>query len=905
LFVHGLGEQRRADTLIQCGEALQQWLEGWLHPESAHPVRIALAELTDTGGQTPANAVMRITTPAIESTWVLAESWWAESFRAPNYADLWRWSIEVVPLAVADHFVRRFRQARGLSRKALEGLLATVAVVMLPVLTVVTVTSLVIGVLPIARLRAAILRLQKTLLGTVGDSYALLESSIRGSAMSSCVQRDLKWLQSVAGKTVIVAHSQGAAVAHAALRQSSARPDLLFTFGSGLRKLFVLDAVRGSDRFIAWLPALGLALMATGSWLGYRLFIDPTTRVDVFTLAGMEVLGRVSQTVGFDVVGWRSFIGAGAIVGAALGIAAGEGSVGERVIIAGVMALMGTCFALLMRTLFAAGPAGYMAMACVIAGALLLQRGFMVADVDRTNAIVDERLKLDPPVAWTDRYATSDPVPNGVLTTTRSEHFESRPVCNLASPFLDHSSYWKNKDEFVSSVACAIAGAVGLDLTAVHEWDGERLLRAGARRRWRVWWLGLARLVTLGTGLALAQRFRFGPWHQAADAPGPVGVVLGEVVDLVEKIPFLRLLVSEWSKSAVVQVLWPVSLIVLVWLLYRLLFALWSWWDQYETQVLFDRGDYSVASVPFITLLAVMGAVIAVSIGLAAFLDHEVALVWARDPGIRAIRTDLWRGLAAAQQQTQGTIAATSMAIVASLFPALAVIIARSWWRWGVRPLDSQSYYMATVGYTLLAFAAVAPAAWYLFDPLGAPPSPPYPWLLSWNGLAALPVLALIGALATGLVSLVLLSPLGCNLAERLYRGSAAGPLGIWLGRVREDPSDSTIPQIRRRTEQMLQEWSALDFRHRTVTVTHAYDREAISLVRVLMATLPMDQDRVLALSREFPGAALTVATLAGVEDPPFARRVLQPHRETAPRGVRRQIRAIEKDLAAAGTQPA
>src|SRR6185369_12812942 len=116
-------------------------------------------------------------------------------------------------------------QARGLSRKALEGLLATVAVVMLPVLTVVTVTSLVIGVLPIARLRAAILRLQKTLLGTVGDSYALLESSIRGSAMSSCVQRDLKWLQSVAGKTVTVAHSQGAAVAHAALRQSSARPD--------------------------------------------------------------------------------------------------------------------------------------------------------------------------------------------------------------------------------------------------------------------------------------------------------------------------------------------------------------------------------------------------------------------------------------------------------------------------------------------------------------------------------------------------------------------------------------------------------------------------------------------------------------------------------------------------------
>jgi hypothetical protein len=141
------------------------------------------------------------------------------------------------------------------------------------------------------------------------------------------------------------------------------------------------------------------------------------------------------------------------------------------------------------------------------------------------------------------------------------------------------------------------------------------------------------------------------------------------------------------------------------------------------------------------------------------------------------------------------------------------------------------------------------------------------------------------------------LSPLGCSLAERLYLGSVAGPLGVWLGRVREDPSDSTTPQVRRRTEQMLQEWSALDFRHRTVTVTQAYHREAISLVRVLMATLPMDQDRVLALSREFPGAALTVATLAGVEDPPFARRVLEPHRETAPRSVRRQIRAIEKDL--------
>ena len=895
LFVHGMGEQPRADTLVQFGEALQKWLERWLPASDTRPtVRITHAELAETTERYPAHAYLHIKTDSIESTWLLAESWWAESFRAPSYADLWRWSFQVVPLAVAEHFVRRFRLAKGLHRETLEWLLAGIAIAMLPLLTVVMITSLVIGVFPIPRLRTAILRLQKILVGSVGDSYALLESSIRDAAMSSCIQRDLRWLKTIAPKSVVVAHSQGAAVAHAALRSPEVRPDLLFTFGSGLRKLLVLGGIRGNNRFIVWRPPLGLFLVATGSWLGYRLIVDPSARVDVFADEAVKSFYHVSKVLGFEVTSWRSLMTIGALVGAGLGVAAGEGSIGKRVMFSAGFAAFALLLVVLVKSIMVTGPPGLMALILVIGGSWLLVRGLSVL-VGDTYTKIDKRLELDPPVTWIDRYAASDPVPNGPLTSAPIGFVDSRPVWNLGSAFRDHSSYWQNADQFVTAVAVAIASVASINLTATHEWDDQRLLRAEHRRRWRVGWLGVMRAVAVVVGVLLALRFRQGPWRQLGDLPGPLGVIFHEGMDLIEKTPFLKLLVSDWTKSALVQMLGPASLFVCVWLIYRLFLAAWSWWDHHDTEVLFKRRNYALLPVPFIGMLTVVGVVVAMSIGVTTFFDRELVVLWTRDPGILAMRLDYWK--TSLQPPSQGVLGAISFAWGASGVAVMAVILARIQWPLR-RRMDSvlSLSYVGLCGYTLLALTITLPVAWFLFDPTSSPQAPRYPVLVSrWEGVGAMVVLTALALLTIVIVSAAIDSPIGRKLIERLHHYSAAGPIGSWL--VRPEIRSSAVADglLARRAEQMIAEWNALLPKQRTFSVIGEYNQEAVSLVTALAGGVIIDRDRLLAITDAFPYAALAAANEPGDSD--FARRVLEPHKHTSRRAVQRQILAIEKRL--------
>jgi len=137
-FVHGMGEQQRADTLIQFGEPLQRWLERWLRERDTNAtVRVTCAELAESDGPRPAYAELHIHANGSASTWLLAEAWWAASFRAPTYADLWRWSLGVVPATVIEHFVRRLRLAATTYHRMMAWLLAAAAIVMLPLATLI------------------------------------------------------------------------------------------------------------------------------------------------------------------------------------------------------------------------------------------------------------------------------------------------------------------------------------------------------------------------------------------------------------------------------------------------------------------------------------------------------------------------------------------------------------------------------------------------------------------------------------------------------------------------------------------------------------------------------------------------------------------------------------------------
>jgi hypothetical protein len=71
-----------------------------------------------------------------------------------------------------------------------------------------------------------------------------------------------------------------------------------------------------------------------------------------------------------------------------------------------------------------------------------------------------EELSLNgvrPKLDWFDLYASADPVSNGRLMVVGIEG--SRPVTNLMSGLLDHTSYWKDQAEFIPEVLHESTGA--------------------------------------------------------------------------------------------------------------------------------------------------------------------------------------------------------------------------------------------------------------------------------------------------------------------------------------------------------------------------------------------------------------------------------------------------------------
>jgi len=200
-----------------------------------------------------------------EDRWLLAESWWANCFSPPTFKELALWALRVLPWILASHFgahvQRRFserpkrppdsslkaQRARlkymrklGLWLWRLTTAIGGLALAQLStvVLAPILLGLLLLGAIPISKLRKALLGIQLKMAATVGDCYVFVSLPIEAASIVNAVRQDLLWLASRCSEIVIVAHSQGGAVAHFALRGSIPRElRLLFTYGSGLRKL--------------------------------------------------------------------------------------------------------------------------------------------------------------------------------------------------------------------------------------------------------------------------------------------------------------------------------------------------------------------------------------------------------------------------------------------------------------------------------------------------------------------------------------------------------------------------------------------------------------------------------------------------------------------------------------------
>ena len=92
VVVHGVGSQRKGQTLNDIGEPLTQYLRYYLDPHDPHVLDFEVDLRPDHG---PANARLRFDHAGDTELWTITEAWWAESFH-PAQSDavlLWGWRI--------------------------------------------------------------------------------------------------------------------------------------------------------------------------------------------------------------------------------------------------------------------------------------------------------------------------------------------------------------------------------------------------------------------------------------------------------------------------------------------------------------------------------------------------------------------------------------------------------------------------------------------------------------------------------------------------------------------------------------------------------------------------------------------------------------------------------------------
>ena len=463
LFVHGIGDQKRGDTLPWAGDPLCNWLSRWASQDQDTPQsqaakpRLSNTRLTrpvpseqDAPPYTAVYFPSSFPGRTAGKEWILAESWWATEFLPPTYSEalplaltIFPWFIEQTGKRIIDDILLTIRARRekikggsstpaGDSRPQVPGLapiigdlswraaqvtatiLGSVLVLLLGVLAqLAIITLLVLGLVP--PLRSTVTSLQLKLAGWLGDAYVMAISPIRFDAMVSQVRRDIKWLASQddnmgrCKRIAVVAHSGGAPVVHAAVTGPDAveldENVLLVTYGSGHSKVdYIREASSPKAEFYRLSPYFRLAVV------------------------GLVVLSFVLGVQVTPPQPWTFIALAGALVGSILIVVA------SRVAAAGL--------------------------------------GQFRPGVPKGGE-------------WIDYRSLADIVPDTPIVS-RDNKNRTEEVNNLHSVAQDHGWYWHNDEEFVAEMARLLhAKATGQDL-ATSGAQKMRLSDAQSRRKDRV-----------------------------------------------------------------------------------------------------------------------------------------------------------------------------------------------------------------------------------------------------------------------------------------------------------------------------------------------------------------------------------------------------------------------------------
>jgi len=419
LVVGGFASQSRGDALAAFGGALYRWLFRWnakaAKAEWPGKYEPLLGDAVLSGGEAgPAHLTLSVRLPLrgrepCDAKWLIAESCWASIFDVPEFLGLARWIWKVSTCLLVLQFIipmRRHSRQAGCAwsqRKRLlalsdavsamwYALLMAMAATLSVLLSLVLLALAVADKLPIPRIDATVRWVVVRVSCILGDSYMLAHCPVQFAAMRTQVARDLNWLQAHCARVAIVAHSQGAAVAHQVLLDMNRRRNLraFVTLGQGISKFRLLQKMDWDSKKQGKVFA-SRALVTVG-----------------MACAGLPALGGIAS----NWAGVSALTAVSALPWAALLIAAGVG--------------------------------------CIAVGVWTAMSAFC------GEPAADLNLPARKGFSWTDYYTSADPVSNGPVEraepATESNLPQSMLAYSNASVLTDHVSYLRNQDQVLPHV---------------------------------------------------------------------------------------------------------------------------------------------------------------------------------------------------------------------------------------------------------------------------------------------------------------------------------------------------------------------------------------------------------------------------------------------------------------------
>jgi hypothetical protein len=355
---------------------------------------------------------------------------------------------------------------------------------------------------------------------------------------------------------VVIAHSQGAAIAHTVLDKAApANLDTLITYGSGLDKLTRIERRGGTEK-----GSVGQRIAFSAACLLVLVLVSATVHIEgsnAFRIVGACTLFSVSLAeLATIIVAWRH---------EALDVLGGRSSAIQAITISLTTLFLGG-YILAEPWIEAALRVTLLTLGMTFVLMQLWDQGMRMAlpGMASFDDFVGKQSTSCRGFKWYDIYATHDPVPNGKMQF--HEPSGSIQVVNRRSTFSDHTSYWRNGDEFVTHVMKILSDHWPVADSLVLG-DFDRLDEIKRKRSLRVRWLQVTRYLVAALTILLMIGI--------TKLNALLGVTVGNQEGLIG-----RTTAEAWAIVLEFPVASPLIFSAACgFLVYFLLYGVWSVWD--------------------------------------------------------------------------------------------------------------------------------------------------------------------------------------------------------------------------------------------------------------------------------------------------------------------------------------